>query len=363
MVLTSWGRAGALAVAGLLIALTAVYVGTWMYYAGRPAPATARLGIEYEFPPGTSSALITVVDARSPAAAAGLRPGDHLLAIEGEPAASERPFEQSIRFGQPGTAVRLTLRRHDQDEPIEATAVLAQPPPAVRTFDPQMITENVLRLYPLGFFAVVVVLLLQRPQDRNAWLVSLLFVGFIAAAPLDPEVAHPALRTFGMTFKIVFYTLVPAFFFYLFAVFPVRSPIDRRWPWLKRPFLALGSALAALLLARAVPEGSWAPIERTVSLQALTPVGTLLMAYAVAGIVLGATSLAWSYASTGDADVRRRIGVIVWGTAVSVTPFLVLQTIAGGRDVFSTFPFWAWAPAVLCLFLLPIAFVYAVVKY
>ncbi len=54
----------------------------------------------------------------------------------------------------------------------------------------------------------------------------------------------------------------------------------------------------------------------------------------------------WNYVATPDAEARRPIGVIVWGTTISVTPFLALQVAAGTRDVFSTFGFWAWAPEV-----------------
>jgi hypothetical protein len=50
--------------------------------------------------------------------------------------------------------------------------------------------QGALRLYPIGFFVVLVGLLLQRPHDRNAWLVALLFAGFIAAAPLAPDLVH-----------------------------------------------------------------------------------------------------------------------------------------------------------------------------
>ncbi|CAN5515018.1 hypothetical protein BH23ACI1_BH23ACI1_23880 [soil metagenome] len=363
MVLRSIGRRGARAVAGLLIAVTTVYVAAWIYYSGgEPAPS-ARLGITYEFSEATASLQITGVEPGTPAEGAGLRPGDHLLAVDGRRLSRERPLHETILHAQPGTVVRLTVDSTREDTPAEVSVILAEPRPRARTFGLQVVTAGILRLYPVGFFIVLVALLLERPQDRNAWLVALLFAGFIAAAPLEPALVHPPMRAFGLAYKTVFYTLMPALFFQLFAVFPARSPIDRRWPWLKGPLLAIGMGLALLMALRVVASGSWAPVERALTWGEWDATVLLLVAYAASGIGLGAASLVWNYVATPDAEARRRIGVIVWGTTISVTPFLALQVAAGTRDVFSTFGFWAWAPAVLALFLLPISFAYAVVKY
>ncbi len=66
MVLRSIGRRGARAVAGLLIAVTTVYVAAWIYYSGgEPAPS-ARLGITYEFSEATASLQITGVEPGTP---------------------------------------------------------------------------------------------------------------------------------------------------------------------------------------------------------------------------------------------------------------------------------------------------------
>jgi phosphoserine phosphatase RsbU/P len=364
MVLTSIGRRGALAVAGTFIALTACYVAAWVYYSGGDAPPTARLGITYEFAAASSSLEVTGVEPGTPADAAGLRQGDHLLAVNGLAFTSERPVHAAIRHAAPGTPVRLTVRRgHDEARDVEVMLIEASP--MARAWDARFVTAEALRLYPLGFFVVLVVLLLQRPQDRNAWLVALLFAGFIAAAPLEPDLVHQrGIRGFGLAYKTFFFTLAPALFFYLFAVFPVRSPIDRRWPWLKRPLVAVGAVLGAALAVQVVSSDSWTPVER--ALQDLTSTGLLVQMYSASGTLLGAVSLIGTYRATHDPETRRRINVIVLGTAVSLTPFLVLQIAAGARPVDQAFDdrwFWVYAAAVLALFVLPISFAYAVVKY
>jgi phosphoserine phosphatase RsbU/P len=367
MVLTSIGRRGALATAGVLIALTTLYVGAWIYYAGGHSQS-ARLGISYDFPEAGGALRVTAVEPGTPAEAAGLRAGDEIVALNGRPLVSERAVHDEILHAQPGTVVRLSVRQADGGT-ADIDATLVEPRPVERPFRvrfvTQAVTQGALRLYPVGFFIVLVVLLLQRPQDRNAWLVALLFAGFIAAAPLEPDLVHErGIRAFGLAYKTFFFTLAPALFFYLFAVFPVRSPIDRRWPWLKTPLVGVGAVLATTLAVQVVSADSWAPVQR--ALEGLTPTGLLLQVYSAAATLLGAVSLIGTYRATHDPQTRRRINVIVWGTAISLTPFMALQIAAGARSVDEAFGgewFWLYAPAVLALFVLPISFAYAVVKY
>jgi len=47
-----------------------------------------------------------------------------------------------------------------------------------------------------------------------------------------------------MTYRAIFNGYNPALFFLFFAVFPARSPLDRRAPWLKWLGLALGLSFA-----------------------------------------------------------------------------------------------------------------------
>jgi hypothetical protein len=106
---------------------------------------------------------------------------------------------------------------------------------------------NSLLSYPLFFLTVMCVVLFFRYEDRNAWLLAFLFAGFIALAPwVNPEtepLVPVAIRRFGLTYQFIFRGLLPSLFYSFFAIFPVRSPLDRSAPWLKHAFV--GAFLAA----------------------------------------------------------------------------------------------------------------------
>jgi serine protease Do len=64
---------------------------------------------------GVMGVGIASVERGSPAARAGLRPGDIVVALNGQPADSRRTFIKAIALTPPGNTVRLTLRRQGRE--------------------------------------------------------------------------------------------------------------------------------------------------------------------------------------------------------------------------------------------------------
>jgi carboxyl-terminal processing protease len=84
---------------------------------------------------------VTAVLEGSPAERAGIKPGDRFLAIEGLPA-RDLPLDEAIRRmrGEPGTRVRVTLRRANVEQAIERE--LTREMVAVRAVDARVLNDQ-----------------------------------------------------------------------------------------------------------------------------------------------------------------------------------------------------------------------------
>src|SRR5262249_47254912 len=144
---------------------------------------------------------------------------------------------------RPGTAELLT------------TKVVSRP---AQLLTLRSLGEELFRFYPCLFLIVGFLVLYQRLEDRNAWLLALLLVGFVAAGPIffSEVPIKPWMRSYFAFFGISTLVLLPAIFNFFFAVFPVTSPLDRRLPWLKIILLLIAGTLAVVTGLIAIKVGS-----------------------------------------------------------------------------------------------------------
>jgi sigma-B regulation protein RsbU (phosphoserine phosphatase) len=348
-----------------LAAATVLYSVLWMYYIRREPQAL--LGIEYDEPAATAAARITRVTGGSGAERAGVRVGDLLLAVNGRPLATTVPLVEAVGGGRPGDIVHLTIDRPGEPAPVILPVILGAPPaPPEGVPLPRTIATEVVGSFPVVFLAVGLVVLFSRLEDRNAWLLMLLFCGLIGVAPiLDAEgLIHPALRGFALAYKVIFHGLIGAFFYYLCAVFPASSRIDRGMPWLKFVLLGAAAAVAVPLGIAAFVTGSSRPIIQTLHWVGSRTTHAVGLAYYFGSSALALASLVLNGLYAPSPQARRKTRVIVWGTVAAILPFVLLEAAAvySGKDIYQ-FPFWVWAPCVLAVMLLPLSFAYAVVKH
>lgn len=237
------------ATAILLAALTLLYSAAWMYYVRRPLQETrVEIGIDAFY----SSAGVEIDDLHpnSPAEKAGLKTKDLIVAINGSSADSASAWNglenRTWLRSQPGDTVTLTVRRPGQSQRLVFT-------PSFRAKQGAGDTKTLARsvaaeaqdAYPLAFLIVGLAVLFLRVEDRNAWLLALVFATFITAAPMPNEFATAPhnLRSFLLAYRTVANSILPGLFYFFFAVFPTRSPIDRRVPWLKWVLPVIGLCL------------------------------------------------------------------------------------------------------------------------
>jgi len=331
-----------------------------MYYVRWTGPqAPVELGFDSEYDPALHGELITSVWPNSPAEAAGLKPHDIIVAANGLPlTGSDMSRTQIWMAGHPGQAVDLTIRRPGEAQPRVIRGyfrVRRQVSIGAIRASLGEITSS----FPVLFLVVGLPVLFLRPEDRNAWLLALLFSAF-AAAPDFPgsfsEAPH-ALRVFSFAYRALLVSFLGPLFFWFFSVFPVRSPLDQRLPWLKWAWLALG----VIFMVPGLSQGGPRAPHILVHLMGESSSHALRLAYVYGGLFLGLLSLVANGLSEMVEEKRRKLRVLLWGTVVGLGPSLTVRAIAD----FARWekPPWLDTATVILMLLFPLSFGYAVVKH
>ncbi len=363
-------RRSLLLLAALLTLVTAVYSGFWAYYI-RTLPQST-IGVAFRpFSPLRHQIELVSVAKGSPAEEGGLLAGDAIVGINGRPLDTICPWEEFVVRAAPNSAVIFAVERASGVRSQSVVRTPSLPPELIHPTFAQTAIMNSLLSYPLFFLAVISTVLFFRCQDRNAWLLAFLFAGFIALAPWVNSETEPlvpvAIRRFGLTYQFVFRGLLPALFYYFFAVFPVRSPLDRVVPWLKHALTWAFTLTGLPFVWTIASTGSYAGmIEFSEFIKRWIDPKSVSVVYTVGGFALGLASLAWNALSAPTAEAKRKIRVMMLGTAAGTIPLIAMTffIFQSGKDASPlSLPFYVWVLSVACLILVPLSFAYAVVKH
>src|ERR1700752_2076312 len=352
-----------LTLAIVFAALTILYSAAWMYYIRRPLPVPqVEVGFDESYSP--DGIEINSVHPNSPAEESGLKASDRIVAINGSRADSTAEWNELMRHtwlsSNPGDTVTLTLRRPGQSQPLVITPRFRARQGAGDTGGiARTIAVQILDLYPLLFLIVGLAVLFLRVEDRNAWLLALLFATFITAGDIPEEfsAAPYNLRFFLLAYRTLLGSILPGLFYFFFAVFPTRSPIDRKAPWLK--WVLLLACLCLGLGGYRHGYSSALPFILALLPDRIAQDARRVVVYG--SVLLGLVSLLVNRFSVSSKDALRKIKVIFWGTVVGGTP---AAAIALAQEVFDAqTSFWLDFLKVILLFLFPVSFAYAVVKH
>jgi sigma-B regulation protein RsbU (phosphoserine phosphatase) len=345
-----------LLLAVLFSSVTVLASALWMMAARSEVVVTVELGFNTSFQAADHSQRVDGVSPEGPAEQAGLRVGDRIVLLDGQPIADAQTIGMVWSRHQPGDTVDLTVVRPGGTAPVPVRARFRAAPsgPAV-----PYLARQVHDLFPVPFVVVGLAVLFLRLEDRNAWLLALLFACFVATPglPEDHGSLHPALRAFVLVHASISLGLIGGLFYFLFAVFPARSPIDEARPRLKWALIVIGIALAL----PGIPYGGlrFPPPLATIIGETASMHGPLL--YVLGCFALGIASLAMNYRRNPDPGVRRKLGVVFWGTVVGVVPGLLERAASNFTSYRTPALIAALHPAVACI--LPLSFAYAVVKH
>jgi phosphoserine phosphatase RsbU/P len=360
---TSPPRPFLFSLAALFSAATILFAFAWMYSVRR-LPYTVEIGFNQKhvtsFDPASSSIPVLDLVPGSPAEHAGLRVGDQIIAINGQNLTSYAPFGRVWSNAHPGDSVDITVRRPGAPQPVRLQAFFRlaatdTPPEGLARASARHLTS----FYPVFFLLVGFSVLFLRLDDVNAWLLALLFACFVGAPTLgDTSLLPRAVVIFMGTYRAIFLGLITSVFYVFFAVFPERSPLERRAPWLK--WLALAIGVSQVLPGLADGNPRWPVfVEDRIGVAASND---LRHALTYGTIVLGLVSLVSNYlGKQTSAESRRKSRVLLWGTFLGVLPIISEKILV---DLFGFAPsFWVDITLTLLLLLYPLSFAYAVVKH
>jgi sigma-B regulation protein RsbU (phosphoserine phosphatase) len=352
-----------LALAIVFAAATVVYSAAWMYYI-RHSNLPVEVGMDTD--PSSPGMVVTKVWKNAPAERAGLRPKDMIIAIDGRPVAAPALCNQVLYqvwdASRPGEPVQLTIQRPGQPQPLVITPVFRA---AVGSGDTQSLARRgaveVLGFYPLLFLIVGLTVLFLRVEDSNAWVLALMFAGFITEAnlPLGFGLAPDRLLHFLYAYATVMKSLLPGLFYFFFAVFPARSPIDRKLPWLKWLLLVLGACLGW----GGVRHGEQEALPFVSAFFAHSTIGLVRTFLGYGTVLLGIASLLWNVVGAANVEDRRKLKVMLWGTVIGIAPAILSGIPHDLSHGAMGMPFWIDFFRATFLFLVPLSFAYAVVKH
>jgi sigma-B regulation protein RsbU (phosphoserine phosphatase) len=280
-------------------------------------------------------------------------PGDRLVAIDGM-RITDQEFQNRIwMLHRPGDQIHLEIQRPGVQAPIYLTGTFRRKEslPAKGFF----VRLNV--WFPVPFLVVGLTVLFLRLEDPFAWLLAAMFAGVIASRGMPSVTPVPKWWNVTMMYQGILVGMVGPLFYWLYARFPRRSPLDRRWPGLKWLFVTLGVVMAA----GSASTGSLslpAPIATTLGKQAADQIALLIV---VICMMMGLVSFATNYFSAPDVQSRRRMRVIFWGTVLGLGPNLLKVGIQSFTAIHV--PLWIEGVLTLLLFLTPVFFAYAVVVH
>ncbi|HEY6249190.1 MAG TPA: SpoIIE family protein phosphatase [Candidatus Angelobacter sp.] len=338
---------------------TVIYSAVWMYYI-RLQPKV-EIGIATQIL--SSGAEVIDLAPDGPAQQAGLRLHDLIIAVDGKRLdnsaqnATQNALTPAWIKSRPGDLVALSVLRPGVSQPLVISATFRARPGVEPTLV-RRIAEQIISVYPIFFLVIGVAVLFMRLDDPNAWLLALLFAGFIAASdfPNSFVVLPHGLRAFMVGYRALFVGMIAPLFYFFFAIFPECSPINARMPRLKWILLLLGVSFGFCGFRAGNPE-LW-PGLQTVLGPKLARWSILTFIYGT--VLLGLASLA-SNMRVALPEARRKLRIIVFGTVAGVGPVVVVHAIGDFRQVGP--PFWLDFTTIVLLWLFPLSFAYAVVKH
>ena len=288
------------------------------------------------------------VDGESPAAAAGIRRGDVLEAIDRVPVESERQVEAAMHAGK-GRSLRYTVLRVDDSQLLEVA--LAPIPAGSKT--------KYFVLAVVGIFTLLVGagVRMRRPDNQASLHFFWLTVAFFGVLSLSPANRLDTLDWVFYWGDALATVLLPPLFLHFAFMFPerpnswMRSAAGRRFLtllYVPSLFLAVGRVAALLRSDTATGVAVVGVIEQ------------LEILYLALSLVAGLFLMIRALGRVRSVTARRQLRWIVWGTALGTAPFVLAYAVPWALG-FTPWRGAEWTAVLLGI--VPLSFASAIVRY
>jgi sigma-B regulation protein RsbU (phosphoserine phosphatase) len=302
----------------------------------------------------------TITSATEPAQKAGLQAGDVIESLNGEPYWGRALFQKVRFYARIGDTMRLGVRHADGER---ATVVLPlSGDPSSPTLYESFFVIFLHMLIPLFCLGLGYWVVLARPRDLNAWLILILLSFPGSFISVDTYNSWPgAWLWLRLAWHIILDVLAPAALLWFGLLFPERSRIDLRLPWLK--WLILTALSCALVIALLLDYCVWykryliSDVE-TINNMVNHVVGWLM----VLCVVLYWIAIFAKLRTASSADARRRMRLICVASVIGLGSMLIVFGVLPWFGIADpdSIPWLGYISAILML-IFPLTLSYVVI--
>src|SRR5271154_2300849 len=295
---------------------------------------------------------------------AGMKEGDVLIAINGQPFTGTAVYGEAMARAVPGDAMQVTVRTPGEPAP-RTVNVTIQPHQFFISGAGMLIVATLKIVLPifcilLGFWVAAV-----RPRDPSAWLLLpvLLFLSTLYNAGIESW--GPGIRDLATVYRFSISAAWPLFMFLFGVYFPERFPQreePRWWRWTVAIFVPTLIVLAVLIIIEQVGEiENFSAVSRLSVF--LEHMGPLLFLLNFVGVGRFFASMKIKSALAPSRDAQRRFSLVYTGATAAMTPLFVLTVVQlfKRRPLEQLFPEWLVLGSLLMLMFFPITLAYAIV--
>ncbi len=343
-----------------LLAVTFLFAGTALVLHYSQISTRYRISFRAaNLPIGNVNGRVSTV--MPDAEAAGVRVGDRVESVNGLPIVADLDWANTIASLEPEQNVPVVLLR-DGEPGEERYEVTLQTRAAARDFGffAGFIT-SFLYSYAIPTISILLAfwVVFIRPTDPLAWILLLVLLGMSSVS----FEGYPD-QTFIGVYRGLFFSGW-ALGMLLFGIyFPERWSVDRKIPWAK--WILIVPLIFQIVLINN------SQVRHLIGFNIAEYLGPLVRFYDTVGFYVNMLAIGSFFAILGhksgtleNADSRRRLKLLVWGTALAMLPTFLIVLYKGVYRVpgsfFQAVPFWIAIVALLLLNLFPLTLAYVIV--